>query len=240
VAEIQAIEARVQPLGIGDGGVLPSAEPATGGYLWADGTNEVQSLAAIASTSGTFQLAITLPGNAAVNTVVPFDGTAAAIQILVDAAFAGEVVNGVAYAAGDIAVTGGPMDTNPVVLTFSGDCVKNTNIDICVATDIDLNDSTPPVESETTPGVPGVVTVSDEAGSHTNTLWDGTTPSRSNADVYRAPDWQDYDEARRKLHDLSQKLVPLGFTAIGVAPTSDPTERYEIWTNTLICTVSNG
>jgi hypothetical protein len=240
VTQINNLEKRVQPLGIPDAGRLPVTEPATGGYLWQDGTAEVQSLAAIASVSGTFNLAITLPGNSAVNTIVPYDSTAAALQILVDAAFANEVVNGVAYAAGDIAVGGGPMNSSPVTLTFSGACVANTNIAICVATDIDLSDSTPPVESETTPGVPGVVTVSDEAGSHTNSLWDGTSPSRANGEVYRAPDWQDYEEARRKLYDMSQKLVPLGFSAIGAAPTSDPTVRDEVWTNTLICTVSNG
>jgi hypothetical protein len=240
VTEINNLEKRVQPFGIPDAGRLPTSEPATGGYLWQDGTNEVQSLAAIASTSGTFTVALTLPGNAAVNFVVPFDATAAAIQILVDAACAGEVVNGVPYTAGDIVVAGGPQDTNPVTFTFSGASVANTDIAIMVATDVDLNDSTPPVEAEDTKGVVGVVTVSNEAGVHANSLWDGTSPSRTNGEVYRAPDWQDYEEARRKLYDMSQKLVPFGFTALGAAPTSDPSVRDEIWTNTLICTVSNG
>lgn len=241
IIEINALEARVQPLGIPDGGVLPTSEPATGGYLWADGTNEVQSLAQIASTSGTWTLGVTLPGNSEETTAaLDFNASAAAIQTAVDAALAGLSANGVAYTAGDIAITGGPINAGAVTITYSGDSVKNTNTTQVTTADVDLNDATQPVASTTTPGVPGVVTVSDEAGSHTADLWDGTSNSRPDADVYRAPDWQDYRAALLRLYDMSQKLVPLGFTTIGVAPTSDPTTRTELWTNTNIVTVSNG
>lgn len=77
-----------------------------------------------------------------------------------------------------------------------------------------------------------VVTVSDEAGSHTNTLWDGTSPTRPDGDVYRAPDWQDYDKARDLLLDMSKRLVPFGFDADGGMPTSDPSVSKEWYTST--------
>jgi hypothetical protein len=126
VTQINNLEKRVQPLGIPAGGVLPTSEPATGGYLW---------------------------DNQAVTTVI---------------------------------------------------------------------------------------TVSDEAGSHTNSLWDGTSPSRPDADVRRAPDWQDYEEARTKIRDMTTRLVPLGIAADGGMPTSDPSVLLEWYTATNILAVSAG
>lgn len=86
--------------------------------------------------------------------------------------------------------------------------------------------------------VTSVITVSDEAGVHSNTLWDGTSDSRPDADVHRAPDWQDYEEALTKLRDMTNKLVPLGIAADGTMPTSDPTVTSEWYTATNILAVS--
>lgn len=77
-----------------------------------------------------------------------------------------------------------------------------------------------------------VVTVSDEAGVHANTLWDGSSPSRPDPDVDRAPDWQDYEEAYSKLRDMASRLVPLGLDADGGMPTSDPSVSQEWYTST--------
>jgi len=118
--------------------------------------DEVQTAPAIASTSGTFTMSITLPGNSSVTTgAIAFDEVFGDLQTIVDTALAGLVIEGVVYTAGDVAVTGGPVDTAPVVLTFSGASVLGMDITTMVmCTDIDLSDSTPPVFTETTKGYP--------------------------------------------------------------------------------------
>jgi hypothetical protein len=241
ISQITALEARVQPLAFIAGGLLPTTEPATVNYLWANGTNEVQSLAQIASTSGTWTLTLTLPNNVAkTTTALAFNATGATVQTAVDVALAGLTVNGVAYTAGDVAVTGGAINAGAQTITYSGASVKNTNVAEVTTADVDLNDATPPVESTTTPGVLGVVTISDEAGAHTNVLWDGTSSSRPDADVRRGPDYQDYEEARLKIRAMQDLLVVIGFAADGGLPTTDPAVRGEWWTNTNIVTVSAG
>lgn len=86
--------------------------------------------------------------------------------------------------------------------------------------------------------VTSVITVSDETGAHVNSLWDGTSPSRPDADVNRAPDYQDYEEARAKLRLMTDKLVPLGIAQDAGMPTSDPSVAGEWYTATLILAVS--
>lgn len=126
----------------------------TGRSINATGEDEVQSLAAIASTSGTWTLNITLPGNSAVAaTPIDFDATAAEIETAIDTACAGLSVNGVAFTAGDISCAGGPINTAAVTLTFDGASVDKLPIDACTTADVDLSDSTPPVVSETNGGV---------------------------------------------------------------------------------------
>jgi hypothetical protein len=88
------------------------------------GVDEVQSLAANTATGGTFDITFTLPsGNSGATvdvTLIDYDETSANIQTAVDTAFAGQYISGTLYTAGDIAVTGGPASTTPVVFTFSG------------------------------------------------------------------------------------------------------------------------
>lgn len=120
----------------------------------ASGEDEVQTLGSIASTSGNFTIGITLPGNDAVTTAnISFDAAAAAIQTAVDNACSGLAVNGVDYTAGDIAVTGGAINSMDVVLTFSGASVDKLPIAAVTTADVDLSDSTPPTVTETNGGV---------------------------------------------------------------------------------------
>jgi hypothetical protein len=119
----------------------------------ATGQDEVQSAAAIASTSGTFNTYITLPGNSATAVITDFDETSATMQTKVDAALAGQEVNGIAYVAGDITVAGGPQDTTAITYTFDGTSVAKMGVDDITTADIDLNDSTPPVVTTTTVGI---------------------------------------------------------------------------------------
>lgn len=123
--------------------------------LNAAGEDEIQTLGSIASTSGNWTLTITLPGNTAVTTAnLAFNATSGSIQTAVDNALAGLAVNGVNYTAGDVTVAGGPINTTPVTLTFDGASVDKLNIAPVVTNDVDLNDSTPPVVTETNRGVP--------------------------------------------------------------------------------------
>ena len=241
ITKITDLEKRVQPMALVVAtGFLPTTEPATGGYLWLNGTDEVQSLAAIASTSGNWTLTITLPGNSAQTTAsIAFNATAAAIETAIDTALAGLTVNGIAFTAGDIAATGGAINSAAVTLTYSGVSVRDTNIAAQTTADVDLNDATEPVPTTTTPGVNGAVTVSNEAGAHTNTLWDGTSPTRPDADVHREPDYQDYEEARVKIRAMANLLVPLGAALDGGLPTTDPSVRGEWWTDSNVVRISS-
>lgn len=232
ISRINILEARIQPLGL----PLPTAEGSNGDTLWADGTNEIQSLASIVSTSGNWTL--TVLGQTTGN--LAFDADGATVQVAVDLALAGLDINGILYTAGDLAITGGAINAGAQTLTYGGASVANTNVAQATTADVDLNDGTPPVASTSTPGVNGVVTVSDEAGSHVNDLWDGTSPSRVNADVFRGPDCEDYEEARLKLRLVADLLVTLDTAQDGGLPTSDPSIRGAWYTNAGVVTVSTG
>jgi hypothetical protein len=122
--------------------------------------NEVQSIAAHQGTvsGGTFTLAFTLWDGTEFETGnIAFDANAATIEAAIDTAADG-VVEG--FTAGDIAVTGGPLTTTPVVLTFSGDSVAGQNHDPVVVDDALLTGG----------GSAGAVSVTTE-GQGDRTAW---------------------------------------------------------------------
>jgi len=90
-------------------------------------TNEVQQIAVYndTATGGTFQI-VHNSGEAESFTTAPiaYDASAATIQTAIDVAATG-VVTG--WANGHIAVTGGPLTTTPVTITYSGDSVDGIN-----------------------------------------------------------------------------------------------------------------
>jgi len=142
--EILAIQNQLNPLWIGATGVLRTTVGA--------GTDEVQSLAAIASTSGNWTLTITLTGKDAFTTAsLAFNITAAALETAIDVAATTASVPD--WTNGDISCSGGAMNANPIVLTFDGTSVDIQPHILCETADVDLNDSTPPVVSETTNGI---------------------------------------------------------------------------------------
>jgi len=77
-------------------------------------------------------------------------------------------------------------------------------------------------------------------GQATTDIWDGTSDSRPNANVYRGPDWQDYNKAFILLHDMMLQIVPLGLSALGAVPTSDPSEAGQLYTDSGSLKVSAG
>ena len=89
-----------------------------------DLASTVQTIKAWATSpsSGNFTLTIILADGTTFTTgAIAFDANAAAIQSAIDTAAAAALS---AYTAGDIAVTGGALNSADVVLTFSGNSVK--------------------------------------------------------------------------------------------------------------------
>lgn len=96
-----------------------AATTTTGGGT---GVNEVQSIAPFINTvtGGTYTLTFTINGGSAVTTAaIAYNANAAAVQAAVD------LVSGVT--AGHVAITGGPLTTTALTITFSGADVDETN-----------------------------------------------------------------------------------------------------------------
>ncbi len=113
--------------------------------------DEVQSIAIYEDTvdGGNFTLTISLKDLPAFTTAnIAHDANAATIEGAIDTAAAAASVPD--YVAGDIAVTGGPLTTTPVVLTFSGDSVDGQNHGLTVITDVDLTGGGSPGAVSTT------------------------------------------------------------------------------------------
>lgn len=86
--------------------------------------NEVQNVAIYSGTvsGGTFTMTIKLRNKPAFTTAaIAFNAAAATIQTAIDAASPATVVDG------DIVVTGGPLTTTPLVVTYSGATVSGQN-----------------------------------------------------------------------------------------------------------------
>lgn len=146
-----------------------------------EAVDEVQEIAVHTDTvaSGTFTLTFNLSDGTSFTTdAIEFDATVAGedgIQELIDEAADGEVAG---YEAGDIVASGGPLTTDPVVLTFSGDSVSGARHGLTVITNVDM------VDGGASPVAPGEVTV-DTSGQQPRTAWailkatgaiDGTIP----------------------------------------------------------------
>jgi len=89
--------------------------------------DEVQGIAVYSGTvnGGTFTLTFTLQNGVTFTTAaIAHSANAATIQSAIDTAAAPKVTG---WTNGDIAVTGGPLTTTPVVLTFSGASVDAQN-----------------------------------------------------------------------------------------------------------------
>jgi hypothetical protein len=117
-------------------------------------TNEVQSLAITAATTGNFTLTVLLASGETFTTAnILFNAAAATIETAIDSAATTASVVG--WTNGDITVSGGVADANPVVFTYDGASVAGLNHSVIVATDVDLSDGTPGVPSTTTEGQTG-------------------------------------------------------------------------------------
>jgi hypothetical protein len=95
------------------------------------GVDEIQTLTGTGASTGTVTLTLTVAPNPSLPqttklvvaiTGIAFDAAAGAIQTAVDAAVGGVLAT---YVPGDIAVTGGALNTSPVTLTYSGASVAS-------------------------------------------------------------------------------------------------------------------
>lgn len=115
--------------------------------------DEVQVVAQFGGTpsAGTFNLAFSLwSGESFTTDEIAYDADAATIETAIDdaAALAGIV----GFVAGDIAVTGGPLDADDLTLTYSGDSVAAQNHGEVAISVTGLTGGTAGDESTTTDG----------------------------------------------------------------------------------------
>lgn len=90
--------------------------------------DEVQSIAVYDGTvtGGTFTLTVLLASGESFTTAdIAYDADAATIETAIDVAATTASVTG--WTNGDISVSGGPMTTDPLVLTYDGDSVAEAN-----------------------------------------------------------------------------------------------------------------
>jgi hypothetical protein len=114
--------------------------------------NEVQSIAIypVAVSSGNYTLTINVSTDPAFTTGnITYGANAATIEGIIDTAASGNVTS---WSNGDISVSGGPLTTNAVILTFDGTSVAGANQVTTVINDVDLKGGTPGTVSVTTNG----------------------------------------------------------------------------------------
>jgi hypothetical protein len=121
---------------------------AHGGETFVAGTNNVQTLTAGTATGGTLVLkfwdgiqTITVSG-------VPFNVTAAALDTSFEAALAAA-----GYAASQVTVGGGPLNTTPITITFNGTQTAARPFALMTVDSTGLTGGTGPAVTNTTPGV---------------------------------------------------------------------------------------
>lgn len=88
---------------------------------------EVWEVDVSGGSSGTFDLDIDVNGETISLTSVAYNVAAATLESAIDTAADGNVTD---FTAGDISVSGGTGDANPLVLTFDGDSVLGATIDM--------------------------------------------------------------------------------------------------------------
>jgi hypothetical protein len=126
------------------------------------GVNEVQSVAIfpLTPTSGNYTLNFTLSD--ATNFItgnIAYGASAATIETAIDVAATAEPVP--AWANGDITVSGGPLTTDAVLLTFDGSSVYRKDHSATVVADVNLDGY----------AIPGAVTTTTQ-GQSTRTVWE--------------------------------------------------------------------
>jgi hypothetical protein len=93
-----------------------------------DAVNEVQNIAIFGGSpsAGTFTLTFTLKsGETFTTAAIAYDANATTIRTAINVAATAASIVG--WTNADIAITGGPLTTTPLVITFSGNSVKALN-----------------------------------------------------------------------------------------------------------------
>lgn len=162
--------------------------------------DEVQTIAAfVGPVTGTYQLQFNLAGPLAFTTdPIPANANAATVQAAVDAAATAASVP--SYSNGDIAVTGGPLTSTPLTLTFSGTSVEETNhgqttidgsglVSTALSSDTSLTIDSVVLNTDVTDRVPvgARFTVAGEVGSPVHTVTARTPSSGTTTSIDFVP-----------------------------------------------------
>ncbi len=107
------------------------------GRVLSVGVDEVQEVDGDGATTGDIQFTLTIAPDPSLPSATPvvavfdvaFDAASTAVQTALDSAVSAVLAT---YVNGDIAATAGPLDTAPVVLTYSGTSVAKANHSIAV------------------------------------------------------------------------------------------------------------
>lgn len=111
------------------------------------GANEVQVIPEVVADAGTYTITLRIDGlNPFTTAALDFDDVAATIEAAIDAAAATAAVPG--FTAGDIAVTGGPINAADITLTYDGVSVAGANHGLATVTS-SLTASAAPVAAPT-------------------------------------------------------------------------------------------
>ncbi len=125
--------------------------------------DEVQQIAVYVedTTAGNYTLAFNVGAQAFTTASLLYDANAATIETAIDVSATNNTVP--SWINGDIAVTGGPLTTTPLVLTFDGNSTAGTDAQEVVIANVDLVGGVPGAESTPTPGIVAVDEIQEVA-----------------------------------------------------------------------------
>lgn len=130
--------------------------------------NEVQVVAKFTGTysGGNYTLTINPPVEAAVTTAnIAYDANAATIESALDTACNGNITG---WTDGDISVSGGPLTTNDVTLTFDGGSLSAKNMGQTTIADVDLTDGSANATNTITTNQGSITFTADAVGTAYN------------------------------------------------------------------------
>lgn len=188
--------------------------------------DEVQSMAiyAVAVTGGNFTLTFNLADATTFTTAnIAHDANAATIETAIDVAATAEPVP--AWVNGDISVSGGPLTTNAVVLTFDGDSVDEANHVTTVVNDVSLSGGTTGTLSITTNGqtVRLALAILNVMGIINGVPPQGTTSGMTAASTRASNPWLPSQETLQALamqaaiDDNTDGMYPVLMAAMGLS-----------------------
>jgi len=183
------------------------------------GVNEVQTIPAATATGGTFTLSYAILGNTYTTAPIAYNATAAAVLTAIQAALPAQ------YGGTNIVATGGPVNTTPITLTYSGVNTARQPIPLPTVNGTALTGGTLAAPTRTTPGsgYSHVATPSDTGG-----FYFGIAKSVGKSVVHRVQFNDCRCQSLRIEASTASKVLKLTPTVVSFDPgqtmTADPTQ----------------